>query len=76
MLPANTKPFRFCNECPVLHKDIKARWCCDVYGVLKVKKKHIGNDEVVEEPVRHIDCKTKPKNANIHDSQEHEGEAI
>jgi hypothetical protein len=69
-LPANTKPFRYCNECPALTEDLKSRASCLTFGRLKTKSKSVttphGQDNVsVEEPVRHGDCKDKPRNAEV-----------
>lgn len=66
-LPTNTKPFRFCNECPALLDDVKGRPACLTFGRLKSKTKLVstraGDPIVVKEPLRHVECKGKPKNA-------------
>jgi hypothetical protein len=65
-LPTNTKPFRFCNECPALTEDVRRRLVCLTHGRLKSKTKFVAAEyegQRIEEPVRHTDCKDKPKNA-------------
>ena len=69
-LPANTKPFRYCNECPALIDDVAGKPKCLTFGALKTKWKWVttphGQENVsVQEPVRHVDCKDKPKNAEV-----------
>lgn len=64
-LPANTRPFRFCNYCPLVQEDARERFHCARHGALKTKIKFFGTaaGDFHKVPVRHVACKEIPRNA-------------